>query len=309
MSPRKGAKAHHLQAPKRALPAYSAGVNTPSTPSPLPTPQRLPKAGSAPLRPARVAWWGDASLLFCFVLLLAFLSPVSAQTTNTPTQLPAVAVQQALTLARQAASVNAPAQARVVAEAGNLDPRLNLAPCARVEAHLLPGVPAWGRTRVGLRCTDGLARWNVSLPVLVQVWAPAVVLLADLPSGTRLTSEHLGRAEVDWGGASGLPAAKADAVQGRNLVRPLAAGQALRPTDLQTRQWFARGDTVQVVAAGAGFAIAADGEALGPGLEGQSVRVRVGAGTGGNPGNPTGADSGRVVVGKAVAERRVQVQL
>ncbi len=308
MSPRKGAKAGHLQAPKHAPPAYSAGVNTPSTPSPSPVPKRPPNAIGAAARIGN-AWLADASLLLCFVLLLGFLSPASAQTANTSAQLPAVAVQQALALARQAASVNAPAHARVLAEAGALDPRLTLAPCARVEAQLLPGVPAWGRTRVGLRCTDGQVRWNISLPVLVQVWAPAVVLLADLPNGTRLSSEHLGLAEVDWGAASGLPMAKADAAQGRSLTRPLAAGQAVRAADLQTRQWFARGDTVQVVAAGAGFAIAADGEALGPGLEGQTVRVRVGAGVGGNPANPTGADSGRVVVGKAVAERRVEVQL
>jgi flagellar basal body P-ring formation protein FlgA len=301
-------------------------VNTPtSTPSTAPGAQRTftptPKARSAAIQttgsaakqttrsaatqPRLAAWWGDVSVLLCFVLLLGFLSPASAQVANPPTQVPAAAVQQALALARQAAGVNAPAQARVLAEAGALDPRLNLAPCANVQAHLLPGVPAWGRTRVGLRCSDGLARWNVSLPVHVQVWAPAVVLLADLPSGTRLTSEHLGRAEVDWGASTGLPAAQAHAVQGRVLTRPLAAGGAVRPADLQTRQWFARGDTVQVVAAGAGFAIAADGEALGSGLEGQSVRVRVG----GNPSNPTGADGGRVVVGKAVAERRVEVQL
>jgi flagellar basal body P-ring formation protein FlgA len=317
MSPRKGAKAGHLHASNRQSSAYSAGVNTPSCPSsspaaPRPSCARHTTASrwlGAGLGRGSGHWLGhwvsDACLLLCFVLLLGFLSPASAQTQTTLAQLPATAVQQALGLARQAAAVAAPAKARVVAEAGTLDPRLTLAPCARVEAQLLAGVPAWGRTRVGLRCTDGPVRWNVSLPIQVQVWAPAVVLLVDLPSGTRLSSEHLGLAEVDWGATSGLPAAKADAVQGRNLVRPMAAGLALRPADLQTRQWFARGDTVQVMAAGAGFAIAADGEALGPGLEGQSVRVRVG----GNPANPTGADSGRVVVGKAVAERRVEVQL
>jgi flagellar basal body P-ring formation protein FlgA len=253
-------------------------------------------------------WWGDAGLAICFVLLLAFLTPVSAQnsaqnTTQTSSpRLPAAVITQALNLARQAAGVLAPAQARVLAEAGSLDPRLTLAPCNQVQAHLLAGVPAWGRTRVGLRCTDGVTRWNVSLPVVVQVLAPAVVVLADLPAGTRLVAQHLGQAEVDWGSAPGAPFEQSDAVQGRSLVRPLTAGQALRASDLQTRQWFGRGDTVQVVAVGAGFAISAEGEALGPGLEGQAVRVRLG-------GSQNANDPGRTVAGRPVGDHRVEVKL
>jgi flagellar basal body P-ring formation protein FlgA len=212
---------------------------------------------------------------------------------------------QAIALARQAASVHAPPQARVLVEAGQLDPRLNLAPCGRVETALLPGVPAWGRSRVGLRCTDGQARWSVSLPMTVQVWAAAVVLRADLPAGTRLAPEHLAKAEIDWA-AGGGAFDKPDVLAGRTLARPVAAGSALRNVDLQTRQWFARGDTVQVQVAGAGFAIVADGQALSPGLEGQAVRVRMG-------GEPSSSDasasSGRIVVGKPVGERRVEIQL
>jgi flagellar basal body P-ring formation protein FlgA len=300
MNRRRGAKDQHLQTSKPALPAYSDGVKS--------KPLHRPAAALAPNR----GWLGDAGLAICFVLLLAFLTPISAQTptlnavqisapTNSAPLPPAVLVQ-ALNLARQVATVLAPAQARVVAEAGHLDPRLTLAPCAQIQAHLLAGVPAWGRTRVGLRCSDGVVRWNVSLPVTVQVWAPAVVLLADLPAGARLAAQHLGQAEVDWASATGAPFDQSAALQGRSLLRPLTAGQALRASDLQTRQWFARGDTVQVVAVGAGFAISADGEALGPGLEGQAVRVRLG-------GSQNANDPGRTVAGRPVGDRRVEVKL
>ena len=76
------------------------------------------------------------------------------------------AVARALDLAVQAARALAPAGARVSAEAGVLDSRLQLAPCSHIDVHLPAGSTAWGRTRVGLRCTQGATAWNVSLPVL-----------------------------------------------------------------------------------------------------------------------------------------------
>jgi flagellar basal body P-ring formation protein FlgA len=237
-------------------------------------------------------------------LVLAAPLQAAAQAQATP-EFIHQALPQAVTLARQAATVMAPPQARVQVDPGTLDPRLALAPCGRVESFLWPGVSPWGRTRVGLRCVEGQVRWRVSLPMTVQVWAPGVVLRADLPAGTKLAAEHLGHAEVDWAAGTGTPIEHIKTALGRQLVRPLAAAQGLRSTDLQARQWFGRGETVRVQVSGAGFSIVADGEALNPGLEGQLVRVRM---------TPDGAQEnasagGRVITGIAVGERRVEVQL
>lgn len=209
--------------------------------------------------------------------------------------LPAEAVQQALALAGQAAQALAPPGARVVVNPGSIDPRLQLAPCHKIEPALSSGQPVWGRTRIALRCLEGTSRWNVSLPVTVQVFAPAVVLASALPAGATLDGTSLTLAEVDWGAASGQPFANGQALLGRVLARPLAAGQALRGPDLLARKWFAPGETVQVVARGAGFSISAEGQALSNGLEGQPARVRT--------------EGGRVLVGRPVAERRMEVQL
>jgi flagella basal body P-ring formation protein FlgA len=64
---------------------------------------------------------------------------------------------------------------------------------------------------------------------------------------------------------------------------------------LRARQWFAAGEPVTVIARGDGFAVSGTGEALGPGVDGQTVRVRT--------------DSGRIVVGTPVGDRRVEVRL
>lgn len=212
-----------------------------------------------------------------------------------PAALTAPVLAQALAVATQAARALAPPGARVEAEAGALDPRLRLAPCARVSAYPAPGAPAWGRTRVGLRCLQGSTAWNVFLPVTVQVWAPAAVAAVALPAGASLGPQALQTAEVDWAAAPTAPAATAALVEGRVLARPVAAGQAVRAADLQPRQWFALGDTVQVQLAGAGFAITTEGQAITAGLEGQQARVRTA--------------QGRTLVGRAVGDRRLEVRL
>jgi flagella basal body P-ring formation protein FlgA len=198
-------------------------------------------------------------------------------------------------LAETAARAAAPAKARVVVEIGQLDPRLRLAPCAQVQPYLPPGMSMWGRTRIGLRCTEGPTRWNVTLPVRVAVFGRAVVATGPLPAGVNLSQDQLAMADIDIAAESGAVFTEPGLLVGRVLARPLAAGDALRAPALKSRQWFAAGETVQVQAVGEGFSVASEAQALGPGLEGQDVRVRF--------------ESGRVASGRAVGERRVELLL
>lgn len=211
------------------------------------------------------------------------------------TVLPEDVGAQVQQLARSAGSALAPRGARIEIEAGTLDPRLRLAPCGRVEPYLPAGVRPWGRTRIGLRCTDGMTAWNVYLPLTVHVWANAVVVAVSLPAGAVLEAEQLQTAEVDWAAPGSNPHAQADALVGRALARPLMAGQPVRQADLKARQWFAAGETVSIVAVGPGFAVRGEGQALSNGLEGQLARVRT--------------ESGRVLSGTPTGERRIEVPL
>lgn len=178
---------------------------------------------------------------------------------------------------------------------GTLDPRLTLAPCQQVVPYLPAGARPLGRTRIGLRCLQGSSRWNVSLPVTIKLWAPSLVATGALPAGTVLAAGHLVMAEVDLAERPDPAISQSPLALGRTLARGLSAGDALRHGDLKTRQYFSAGDTVRIVATGPGYAISSEGRALGPGLEGQSTRVRT--------------DSGRVLTGIATAERRVEVAL
>lgn len=202
-------------------------------------------------------------------------------------------IAQALALTRQ--NVQVPAGARVEVLPGELDPRLKLAPCARIEPHLPAGSRPWGRTRVGLRCVSGPVRWNVYLPLTVRIWAPAVVAASDLSAGHTLVASNLTLAEVDLAASNSPIHTVAADVVGRTLATALSAGSALRADALRQRQWFQAGETVTVVAQGAGYAVSGEGQALGHGLEGQPVRVRT--------------DSGRILTAMPVGTRRVEIAL
>lgn len=244
------------------------------------------------------AWRWLPPLVACAVL--AALNTAQAQMPpqvppHVPSHVPPETLTRGIALVTEAALVLAPAGARVLVEAGNLDPRLTLAPCARVEPYLPAGTPTWGHTRLGLRCADGRARWNVFMPLNVQVVAPAMVAASALPAGVPLTAAQLKRVEVDWSVSSSPLFDRVEPLLGRSLARPLMAGQAVQSTQLLARQWFAPGDTVRIQASGAGFSVVGEGQALGPGVEGKTVRVLT--------------DNGRVLLGKPISDRCVEVVL
>ncbi len=229
-------------------------------------------------------------------LLLALAWPAASPGQATaPTGLQPADLAQAEALAREAAAALAPTDARIEARAGTPDARLRLAPCARVQAHLATGSAPWGRTRVGLRCVSGPTRWNVYVPVTVQVHAPAWVARQALPAGVALAPDHLERVTVDWAAEASPAFGDLLGLQGRTLAQPLRAGQVVRERQLQLRRWFRVGETVEVVAVGDGYSVSSRGRALSDGVEGRPARVRT--------------EAGRVLTGRPAAGARLEIRL
>lgn len=182
---------------------------------------------------------------------------------------------------------------RVDVQVGELDPRLRLAPCQRVETTLPPGARPWGRTRVSLRCVQGPVRWNVYLPVTVKVFGPALVVTRALPAGTALTAQDVRVQDVDLAEDASPALTRVDAIDGATSAVLLQPGQTLRQRDLRLRQWFVAGETVRIEARGDGFAVSQEGIALTPGLEGQVARIKT--------------ESGRVIAARPSGLRAVTV--
>lgn len=178
---------------------------------------------------------------------------------------------------------------------GRLDARLKLAPCQQMEPYLPPGSKLWGRSRLGLRCLQGVTRWNVFLPITVKAFGPTWVIKGQVASGAVLQASDAMAAEVDWAEqASPIIANQADWV-GQTATRVLATGQALRQDMVRGTQVFQAGSQVRVVASGVGFEIGGSGQALSAGVVGQSARVRM--------------DNGQVLQGQVTDSRTIRVLL
>lgn len=182
---------------------------------------------------------------------------------------------------------------RMEVQVGKLDPRLNLAPCLRIEPYLPSGSKLWGRTRIGMRCIEGAKPWNVFLPVTIKAFGPAWVLTNNVSMGEILTHDHAMQTEVDWAESPHAVIALPDDWVGQTAARNLTAGMALRQTMVKAAQIFKPGAGVKVLVEGGGFVVTSSGKALEGGAVGQNVRVRM--------------DNGRTVIGTVNQQGEVVV--
>lgn len=177
-------------------------------------------------------------------------------------------------------------------EVGELDPRLNLAPCQAMEPFVPPGAQLWGATRLGIRCVQG-ATWRVTVPVNIRVWGTALQLTRAVPAGQPVSELDVEEADVEL---SRLPVGSwlaREQLEGKIASRALTPGTVLRQGDVRQPMTIASGDLVTIVLRGNGFSISGEGKALGPAAPGQSLRVQ--------------AASGKILQGTVRSGRQVEV--
>jgi flagella basal body P-ring formation protein FlgA len=197
--------------------------------------------------------------------------------------------------ATHAAQASGGSNLRMEVKVGSLDSRLRLAACGNIEPYLPPGSRLWGRTRIGLRCIDGVSRWNVSLPITVNAFGKAWVIKSPLQSGAVIAQDDVVEAEVNWAEESS-PVIRDQALWvGQVATRALTTGQTLRQGMVKPAQVFQAGAQVRVVAQGPGFQVSSDAQALSAGVVGQVARVRM--------------ENGRVSSGLVLDMRTVKIDL
>lgn len=243
------------------------------------------------LRPFRPVHWSSKALFLVLVNLIVGVA--RAQVAVTP-DFQAV-TQDWLRDAVATAQPSGATALRLEVKIGSLDSRLKLAPCGNVEPYLPPGSRLWGRTRVGLRCMDGLSRWNVSLPVTVNAYGNAWVIKGSVASGAALTEDDVLEAEVNWAEDSSPVLRDRSLWVGQIATRQLVTGQTLRQGMVKPAQVFQAGTQVRVLAQGPGFQISSDAQALSAGVVGQVARVRL--------------ENGRVSSGVVLDTRTVRIDL
>ncbi len=232
--------------------------------------------------------------MFVYMAAMALLPVLSALVAAGPATAAATARNSPessvqMLLERETAGIHGRAEITV----GQLDTRLALAPCGKIEPFLPAGTRAWGRINVGMRCREG-ATWTVFLPVTVKVFGSALTAKKSLMFGTAPADNDVESLESELSREPGTPVSDLKQVEGRVLARALFPGQILRLEHFRAAAAIAQGDQVKLVARGDGFTISADGEALAHALDGQSVRVKT--------------ETGRIVSGTARLGRVVELR-
>ena len=161
---------------------------------------------------------------------------------------------------------------RVEVSIGNPNSRLQLAPCNNMQPFLPTGANLWGRSTLGVRCTEG-ATWQVFLPVHVRVYGQAPVAARPLNAGENLVAADIRFEEVELSRYAAGAIADPTQLEDKQLARQVAAGQPLMRDQFRARPVLGPGDMVKLVYSGPGFAVSTQARALTAATDGQSVRV------------------------------------
>jgi flagella basal body P-ring formation protein FlgA len=179
---------------------------------------------------------------------------------------------------------------KVTYKVEDIDPRIALPACAKLEAFLPTGSQFIGKTAIGVRCT-AKEGWSILVPVQIKVSLNLLVSARQLPLGHTLQEQDLASQTTETSQVEGLTDPK-QAI-GKVLRYGVAAGQVLREDMMRLPFSVTQGQIVPLIVQSAGFSIRSAGSALGNASNGQSVQVR--------------SSSGRVIGGVARANGIVEI--
>ncbi|MDP1997881.1 MAG: flagellar basal body P-ring formation chaperone FlgA [Gallionella sp.] len=220
-------------------------------------------------------------LLLCACLLLECIAASAAQDHTQIRNVVATFVQQ------QTAAL----PGKVSYKINEIDQRITLSACARLEAFLPAGSQFIGNISVGVRCMEENG-WSIFIPVQIRVSLNLLVSARQLPSGHILQKGDIASQTTETYRTGMFTDPKH--VLGKVLRYGVAAGQILREDMLRLPYSVKQGQVVQLAVQGDGFSIRSEGVALNNAGEGQTVQIRT--------------SSGRVISGVARAGGVVEIK-
>ncbi len=208
----------------------------------------------------------------CWILCLL---PMLCLADDTPARQDRASILQTVEQFLHIQTAGLPGQ--VTIKLGALDEQTRLARCDAMQAFLPPGGRIWGRTTVGVRCTQP-SPWLVYIQTNVSIVGNYVVSAAPLAQGQIIDANQV---RIVSGDLTQLPnGVVTDLSQAVGLVAAfsLPAGIPLRSDALRKQIAIQQGQNVKLISSGNGFQVSADGRAIGAAMAGQVVQVRVNSG-------------------------------
>lgn len=207
----------------------------------------------------------------CAPLLAALLAPAAVAQSPTPVQ----DVESLRATAARFVSdrLQAGGGAVLHAEAGSLDPRLRLPPCAQAPKAFAPAgeLRAVARLTIGLRCES--PAWSVYVPVTIETELSVLVTTRALPRGATITPQDVETQRRRVAGFAAGYLTTPGQLAGRHLRNAVAPGTALGVDLLSPDILIKRGQRVTLVATAGGLEVRAQGEAVSDAAPDGRVRV------------------------------------
>lgn len=209
-------------------------------------------------------------ILFRIVLFLGCAAPLAAISDNRQSH-PSIQ-QVALEFARQQ-MLNLPGKVSIKIQ--DIDSRVALNACGKLEAFLPIGAQLPGKTSIGVRCNEKPG-WSIFVQANISVSVDLLVSNKPLTQGSVLSSDDytLRKGEMSQPGLLFDPA---QAI-GKILKYSIGAGQVLRQDMLREPFVIHQGQTVKLHARGNGYLLSTEGFAMNDAAAGQWIKIKVTSG-------------------------------
>lgn len=164
---------------------------------------------------------------------------------------------------------------KVAFDVDEIDSRINLNPCDKIEAFLPAGSKLIGRVSIGVRCNETNG-WRIFIPVQIRVSLDLLISARALAMGQIIHQEDLTSQTMETTQTGGLT--DANRVIGQVMRYSVSSGTILRENMMRAAYSVKQGQSVQMLVIGSGFNISASGVALNNASAGDTVQIRTSSG-------------------------------
>jgi flagella basal body P-ring formation protein FlgA len=180
---------------------------------------------------------------------------------------------------------------KVAFKIDQIDPRIVLAACSRLEAFLPAGSSLLGKTSVGVRCAEKNG-WSVFMSATITLTMNMLVSSKPLQQGQIISAAdfNIQTGEISQPGI----VTEAAQVVGKVSKFSIGAGQLLKQDMFRLAYVVTQGQQVQLFILGKGFKLRSEGIAMNNAAAGQAARVKV--------------PSGQIISGTVQSNGSVEVQ-
>ncbi|MDX8379469.1 MAG: flagellar basal body P-ring formation chaperone FlgA [Gallionella sp.] len=194
------------------------------------------------------------------------------------------------TVARFVKQQTASMGGKVAFTVDNIDPRVILQACNKLQAFLPTGSQLIGRVSVGVHCLKKNG-WRIYIPVQIRITRDLLISAHSLMRGQIIHSDDLSRLSTETTQNIGMT--DKQEVIGKVLRYSIAARYMLRANMLRDPYTVKQGQAVRIAIKASGFTLTSTGVAMRNASAGETVRVRT--------------TSGRMVSGIADANGVVEI--